>query len=186
MADSALNEGLACAPGGTWSVAENAVAAVTATRRKSKASLDRSSKRFHLVCAHELIPLHGDRDLVRTFNGVGVLPAAQYFTEATDTHRRIAAGKRNEIFDASANFNGGRRKEGDATRTDVLGKLDTVDPLITQMEDVQRKLQAVSLCASLFQLSTLTLQYNLINRYRYRYSGRQWLVFGRKRIREGG
>lgn len=129
--------------------------AVTAIRRKTKASLDRSSKRFHFVCANELIPLHGNRDLVRTFHGVGGLLAAQDFTEATDAHRGIAAGERNEIFNASANFNGRRREEADAARTDVPGEFHTVDPLITQMDDVQRKLQAVSLCASLFQLITV-------------------------------
>lgn len=95
--------------------------------------------------------------------------APQDFTETTNTYRRITAGKSNHILDASPDFHGCRRKEANPARADVTGQFDAVNPLIAQMDDMQRELQAISLRASLFQLSTLIARYNLINWYRYQY-----------------
>src|SRR5580658_3748353 len=76
-----------------------------ANRGMSEANLNGRCERLHLFfCANKLIPLHGDRNFVRTLSQVRELIAAQHLTKAADAHWRIAARKSDEVFYAPANF----------------------------------------------------------------------------------
>jgi hypothetical protein len=62
--------------------------------------------------------------------------AAQHFAEAPDTHRRVAPGKRNQIFNAATHLDSGWRHKTDAARADIAGLLLTIHPLVAQLDDM--------------------------------------------------
>lgn len=106
---------------------------------------------FEFIGANKLIAFHCHCDFKLGGIRRGRLLASQNFAETPDSHRGIAARQRYQIFDAPADLDIRPRQETDTTRADVSGLLSTVDPQISQLNDLQRELQFVPLSTSLFQ-----------------------------------
>ena len=108
--------------------------------------------RFEFVRSNKLIAFHGDRNFeLRAFFRRGRLQAAQHLAQTANSYRRIRARQRNHIFNAATDLNVRGRKKADTTRTDVPRFLRTVDPLIAQLDNLERKFEFVPLSTSLFQ-----------------------------------
>jgi uncharacterized protein YbjT (DUF2867 family) len=111
------------------------------------------SGEFDFVGTHKLVALHGNGDFERTL-AVGAA-AAKNFAKAADADGRIAAGKRDDVLDPAARFDTGTRAETYAAGADVTGLLRDAHTLVSQLQDLQRELQLVSLSATLFQILTV-------------------------------
>jgi hypothetical protein len=93
---------------------------------------------FQFVGPDKLIAFHCHGDFkLRDFLNRG-LHAAQDFSEASNSNRRIAVGKSDKVFNSSAHFHLSGREETDAARTDIARSLCAVYPLIAQLDDLKR------------------------------------------------
>ena len=114
--------------------------------------LSRRAGGFEFVRPNKLIALHRDGNLeFRGFSRRRRLQAAQHLTQTANAYRRIRARQRDHIFDAPTDLNVRGRKKADTTRTDVPRPLRPVDPLIAQLDNLERKFELVSLSTPLFQ-----------------------------------
>jgi hypothetical protein len=95
------------------------------------------------VSTYKGVAIHGDSDFPSTIR-TGI-PASQHFSQAPDTHWRIAAGEGNHIFDTTAHIHSAGREETDATGTDITGFLRAIHGHISDLQNLQGKLQFVSL-----------------------------------------
>jgi len=69
--------------------------------------LKRSSDRFQLFGAHELITIHSYRNFERAGIGgwfTGILKAAEHFAQAANADRRITSGQGNQVLDSATHF----------------------------------------------------------------------------------
>jgi hypothetical protein len=104
--------------------------------------------------ANELVAVHRDGNFKRCAvrdGSVGSRLAPEYFAETANPDWWIISGQSNQVFDLTAHFNRGRGEKANAGGTDIPRFLDAVDWLITQLDDLQRKLQSIPLCLSLVQ-----------------------------------
>ena len=125
-------------------------------KRKSRAAnLSGDGEVFELVGAHELVALHSDSYFVGAFRFGAA--TAKNFSEATDADGRGTAGEGDDVFDFAANIDIIAGEEADAAGTDVARVFCAIYAPISQLQYVQRKLQFISLCATLFQVTTVRL-----------------------------
>ena len=98
-----------------------------------------------------MVMLHRDGHRQGRFVRNRNLRAAQHLPQTTDLHRSVTAGEGNHILDSATDFSGYRRKERNASRTNVSCLLYTVYAVITHLNNLQRQLKLVAVSASLFQ-----------------------------------
>ena len=107
---------------------------------------------FEFVSANELITFHRNRNLKLRGAGRNVwLQAPQHLAQTANSHGRIGARQRDQIFDAPADLYICWSQKAYSTGTDVPRFLRPVHPPIAQLDNLQRELELVPLSAPLFQ-----------------------------------
>jgi hypothetical protein len=115
----------------------------------------RHARSIQFAWSDKLVAFHGDSYFV--FLGIIRFLNSKHLAQAADANGRRVSGQRDHVLNSSANVDAVTAQKTHPTRTDVARLLGPADLLLPNLQDLQRKLKLVPLCATLFQTYTLVV-----------------------------